>query len=246
MTRFTQYPPQNQHGRHYPGGQHAPGPMPGMVGQPNNIGQQDPTHRRKSRRFGSRVILSLAIGIAFLAGVMIVGIYLAPNNQWFGLTSFRSASPSQDESSTVIFSGKPNELRAAPGNIVQADQSNSSITWIRSKVTTAKSSGATDGVSVKVPSSLSDEVQGKRIRVTVSARGGSADIPSPFAVAYSTGARNSGWLVFEPTDRFTDFSFNYVVPRSGAGSNHYVGIWSDITGRGAPLAIRQIRITMLR
>jgi len=246
MTRFTQYPPQNQHGRHHPGGQYAPGPMPGVVGQPSNIGQKDPSRRRSSRGFGSRAIISLAIGIALLAGVIIVGIYLAPISQWFGLSSFRSGSPSQAESSTVIFSGQLSDLRAPAGNIVQPDRSNSSIAWIRSKLSTAKSSGATDGVSVKVPSALSDEVQGKRIRVTVSASAGSAAIPAPFAVAYSTGARNSGWLVFEPTDHFTDFSFNYVVPRSGAGLNHFVGIWSDITGRGAPLAIRQIRITMLR
>jgi hypothetical protein len=111
----------------------------------------------------------------------------------------------------------------------------------------ANSNGATDGVSVNVPSSLTGEIQAKRIRVTVSARGGGKNVQSPFAVAYSTGsAGNSGWFVFEPTSEFNDFSFNYVVPRGGGGLNHYVGIWSDIAGRDAPLAIRRITITVGR
>jgi hypothetical protein len=100
-------------------------------------------------------------------------------------------------------------------------------------------------VSLKVPIPLSGGLQAKRIRVTVSVARDDRESPSPFAVAYSTGgAGNSGWRVFEPSQEFKDFSFSYLVPHRAGGLTHYVGIWSDIAGRGAPLAIRRIAITI--
>jgi hypothetical protein len=141
----------------------------------------------------------------------------------------------------VIFSGRSGDLKPAPGNTVRQDDSDASTVWLRSQVRSAKSSGSTDGISLQVPSEVLQKIRGKRIRVTVSAAGTAA---SPFAVAYSAGVANSGWVVFQPTGKFQDFSLNFAVPRD-SDSNNYVGIWSDIDGRGTPLAIRQVAITIL-
>ena len=218
------------------------------VGRPDSAGQQGANPTRHSRRFGSLVVMS--IGVALLVGVVAGLLYLAIRNEWIDLSSNSSPGTSAErrqsmENATVIFSGQASKLSAAPGNTIQADASDPSVVWIRSSLTSAKSSGPTDGVSVKVPSPLSGELQGKRIRVTVLAGRSAGQAPSPFALAYSTGgAGNSGWLVFEPTQEFKDFSFSYVVPRRAAGPTHYVGIWSDIAGQETPLAIRRVTIAV--
>jgi hypothetical protein len=151
------------------------------------------------------------------------------------------------ENTTVIFSGKASELSAKSGNTIAEDPSNPSIVWIRSSLKTANPSGATDGVSIKVPASLSGEIEAKRVRVTISAaRGQNEGISSPFAVVYSTeGAGNSGWRVFDATQQFQDFSMSYLIPRNAGGVPNYVGIWSDISGRATPLAISRVTITVL-
>jgi hypothetical protein len=65
-------------------------------------------------------------------------------------------------------------------------------------------------------------------------------------VAYSTkGNGSSGWIVFQPTTAFKDYSFIYRIPPGAAAQDNYVGIRSDIAGRGTPLAIRQLSITVL-
>jgi hypothetical protein len=192
--------------------------------------------------------LPLAVSVVVLLGLFGGGLYFASRHNWFNFSRVQSSSPAVPsvESATVLFSGRANELSAGLGNALQQDTSDPSVVWIESSLKAAKPSGATDGVSVKVPSPLSEQVQGKRVRVTVSAKSGK-DAPSPFAVAYSTGAAsNSGWIVFQPTRDFDDFSFVYRVPRSsGSGVTHYVGIWSDIAGQGVPLAIRRVAITPL-
>ena len=54
----------------------------------------------------------------------------------------------------------------------------------------------------------------------------------------------SGWVVFTPSPEFDDYSFDYRVP-ARVGTAQYVGVWSDISGRGAPLAVRSITIEPL-
>jgi hypothetical protein len=180
--------------------------------------------------------LGLFAAVTLLAAI---GVYFAYPMLEPAKQTTRPAS-----NAVVIFSGKPSELTAAPGNTVQADSSAATISWISSSLRTAKANGTTDGVHVKVPPTLSKDLPGKRIRVTVSARGSEGGL-APFAVAYSTASgRTSGWLVFEPTAQFADYSLNFKVPRA-AGSDQYVGIWSDIAGRGTPLAVRQVAITVL-
>jgi hypothetical protein len=151
------------------------------------------------------------------------------------------------ENALVIFSGKATELTAPQGNRISEDRSSPSVVWIASSLKAAKSTGTTAGVYVSVPASLSGELEGQRIRLTVSAaRGRAGDLTAPFAIAYSTnGSGNSGWRVFEGAEGFEDYSITYQVPRGAGRGPNYVGIWSDISGRETPLAIRRVTITAL-
>jgi hypothetical protein len=209
-------------------------PMAGIAGGPPRAPGRSPFRR---------LLGPLIFGLVFL-GVVAATVYVLLFTSWINpLTATRESAPA--ENARVIFSGNNiGELRQTRGNVIQQDPSNSSVVWLRSSLTAAKATGATDGVSVAVPRDFAAEA--RRVRVTVSARGGGGANQAPFALAYSAGsAGNSGWLVFEPTNSFKDFSFNFALPRVAPESNHYVGIWSDITGRGAPLAIRRITITPL-
>ena len=245
MTRYGEQFPTGPYGR-----QPHPGIQPGSApvrARSDSIGQEGASRKRRGRWFS---FMPAIIGIALLVGISAAGFYFADRYHWIDLSSFHSkpeANSARSAGKTMtIFSGRASELRSAPGNTIQKDPSDPSIAWIRSSLKAAKSKGATDGVSVNVSNALTGDIQGKRIRVTVSAKRGGKDVQSPFAIAYSTGsAGNSGWLVFEPSNEFNDFSFNYVVPRAGGGLNHFVGIWSDIAGRGAPLAVSSVTITIL-
>ncbi|HXV83275.1 MAG TPA: hypothetical protein VEG60_25725 [Candidatus Binatia bacterium] len=185
--------------------------------------------------------------------VIVLGaaIYFADRQNWIdvpgiGSDSGRDLSRRNAPANAVtIFSGRASELRAAPGNRVDVDPSDSTVAWIRSTVKSASPGGETDGVAVPVPSSVWSGITANRIRVTVSAKGGGGE-PNPFALTYSTGStQNSGWLVFEPTSAFKDYSFVFAVPPASRGTTHYVGIWSDITGRSTPLALRRVEIAPL-
>jgi len=144
----------------------------------------------------------------------------------------------------VIFAGDTELLATTPGNTVQPDQS-ASIAWLRTTVKSASAAGATDGITVVIPKELLPRFEGRRVRVTISARSGSEGAPIPFAAAYSAGPKgNSNWIVFVPEKEFTDHSFSFVVPIGDMeGSNdHRVAIWSDIEGKGVPLGVRSITI----
>jgi len=229
MTRYTEpYP--TGHQRRFPSVDERVDPS----GRLTSMHQPATKHRSRLRTAGivAAFVLSLAL---FAAG----GFYFAH--------TLIAPSPHEEASradTTVIFAGQQDQLVAPAGNTVQRDSSDPSVVWVRSSIKMARSRGSTDGVSVKVPTTLSERMQGKRIRVTVSAKRGD-DHTSPFALAYSAGTANSGWVVFDPTAEFKDFNLSFVVPAKAAGSDQYVGIWSDIAGRGAPLAIRQLAITIL-
>jgi hypothetical protein len=156
-----------------------------------------------------------------------------------------SASHKASENETVIFSGYARDLTAASGNTITEDNSVEPLVLISSSVRTAKPNGATDGVSVRVPSSVSENLQARRIRVTVSAARTDGANSSPFAISYSTDRGNSGWRVFQPTNEFRNYSFTYAVPNV-AGVAHFVGIWADIGGGSIPLAVRRITVSPMR
>lgn len=189
--------------------------------------------------------------IAVITLLVIAGLvaYFAYGSGWLamqGADGPSDAGPRSMPKEIAVFSGNVTELKAAPGNTVRPQAPDAAIAWISSSLTSAKSSGSTDGVSIKLPESLSRDVASKQVRVTVSAGRGATQALSPFAVSYSTGAAgDSGWIVFSPSEEFTEHSFTYRVPRRSSGFTHYIGIWSDIEGQNTPLAVRSITITAL-
>ena len=215
------------------------------------------TARRPRRGPAKSGLRRAAVPVAIVVVILVIaagGALLASGMGWihlgglpFGGGASSGGAGQTGANAQVVFSGDAKQLVAAPGNIVQEDTSVSPpVVWLRSHVKAASATGPTGGVSVKVPSQLVPRIEGRAIRVTVSARTGGKDTPSPFAVAYSAGDKGtSGWIVFTPTKTLDDYSFVYVVPigEINATSNpHYIGIWSDISGGNAPLSVQRITI----
>jgi hypothetical protein len=202
---------------------------------------------RKSRR---------GRAFAAVAGVLVVlaagGIYEANMAGWLDLGAMlpggsgpRARPAVGADAERLVFSGKADELASPAGNLVQQDRSDSSVTWIRSSIKQAGPAGQTDGASLEIKPPLATDLVGRRIRVTISARAPDQGTPVPFAAAYSSAnAGTSGWIVFTPTKEFDDYAFEYQVPTT-VGTAQHIGIWSDISGRGAPLAVRSIAIRRL-
>lgn len=214
--------------------------------------RQEPTTKRKGSLFGRilTIVLVVLVVLVALAG----GGYLAISQGWIDASrlGIPIGTPSRPQSADaeIIFSGNAGDLTAAEGNIVQEDTSVSpAVVWLRSSVQAASPAGATGGISLQIPESLLPRMEGRAVRVTLSARTGGRAEPSPFAVAYSAGSRgNSGWIVFVPSQTMDTYSFNYRVPIgevSDPDNRHYIGIWSDISGGNAPLAVDRITIEPL-
>jgi hypothetical protein len=205
----------------------------------------NPVRRQARRRSIVPILLVLVIALVVLAG----GLYGAQVEGWLDLSSILSGdglgTRPGAETGHLIFSGKATELASPTGNLVQQDRSDGSVTWIRSSIKQAGPAGSTDGASIEIKQPLATNLAGKRIRVTISARAPDSGSPVPFAAAYSSAnVGTSGWIVFTPTKEFDDYAFEYQVPAT-VGTAQYVGVWSDISGRGAPLAVRTISIRTL-
>jgi len=200
-----------------------------------------------------RILLVVFVIVLVLAGALFAAVQfrlidpvrLGIDSGLFGGSGGAGGSGPPAVRPDVIFAGDPAALAAAPGNIVEPDPSGGSV-WLRTEVKAASAAGATDGVAVAIPPALLPKFEGRRVRVTISAKSGTEGTPVPFAAAYSAGAKgNSNWIVFVPEKVFTDHSFSFVVPIGeigGTGDTHRIAIWSDIEGRGMPLAVRSITI----
>jgi hypothetical protein len=215
-------------------------------------------HRDWSARRGGRRTGFIIVAILLIVGLAGGITYYLYGNAFLGLIGLSSrGSTTKSESSTVasastapdiriVFSGKTTDLQAASGNVIQQDPSDAATTWIRSSVQMAHSNGTTEGAYVSIPEKSLVGLVGRRVLVTVTAASGAKGELPPFAVAYSADTSgNSGWRVFTPTTTFQDYTFPYVIPQRYS-ERQYIGVWSDIAGRGAPLAVRQITIRAAR
>lgn len=223
--------------------------MNGAAGGGSGRGQ-----RRQRRGSRARTYVAIVLLLVIVAG----GGYVAYVDNWIDLggiwIDLSGILPSGGAGARtngglatgqLVFSGNAGDLAAPSGNLVQQDKSDPSVTWIRSSLRQADPAGPTDGASLQIKPPLLTDLVGKSIRVTISARAPDEGSPAPFAVAYSSAnVGTSGWVVFTPTRQFDDYSFDYQVPAT-VGAAQYVGIWSDISGRGAPLAVRAISIRKL-
>jgi hypothetical protein len=207
---------------------------------------------RRRPRSRTAIYVAVIVGLAILGG----GAYAAYVENWidFSWIGISASMPGGGAATRpsgslvtgdLVFSGNAGDLAAPSGNLVQQDKSNPSVTWIRSSLRQANPAGTTDAASLQIKPPLVTDLVGKHIRVTVSARAPDQGSPAPFAVAFSSAkVGTSGWVVFTPTKEFNDYSFDYQVPAT-VGEAQHVGIWSDISGRGAPLAVRAITITKI-
>ena len=209
-----------------------------------------PQRRPSALRRVLRVLVFLMLVVIVLGGGLYLAIqYRIIDPAAFGLDDvFADGGGSTARPAVVadvIFSGDATALSAAPGNTIQTDPSGDAV-WLRSTVKSASTAGATDGVSAVIPPELLPRFEGRRVRVTISAKSGAEGTPIPFAAAYSAGTKgNSNWIVFVPEKMFTDHTFSFVIPIGEIGATdetHRVAIWPDIEGRASPLAIRSITI----
>lgn len=149
----------------------------------------------------------------------------------------------------ILFSGEVEKIVATAGNFVEpgASDRDAFTTVVRSDRVRAMSRGRTEGAYVEVPPDMVAELSGRTVRVTVWLRKARTRPTDRFAVAYSTaGAGNSGWIVFEPTDTFSDFSFDVAVPRNPVPGSGYFGLWADIAGTGGGVELRLVTLKALR
>ena len=196
---------------------------------------------RRRPRGRAVAYVAIILGLVILGG----GAYVAYVENWIdlgGIIPGGAAARPSSGTGELVFSGNAGDLAAPSGNLVQQDKGNPSVTWIRSSLRQADPAGTTDGASLQIKPPLVADLVGKHIRVTVSARAPDQGSPVPFAIAFSAAkVGTSGWVVFTPSKEFNDYSFDYQVPAT-VGEAQHVGIWSDISGRGAPLAVRAISI----
>jgi hypothetical protein len=220
-------------------------------------GAEAPVRRKRRSRLGAllRLLLVLIVLVVVAAGALLGALRFGlvdpallglPSHLLGSVDGSGSATPNRppEAEPDVIFAGDAAALTAAPGNTVAADPK-AAVAWLRSSVKSASAAGATDGVSIAVPAELLPRIEGRRVRVTVSAKSGAEGDPVPFAVAYTAGAKgSSGWIVFVPEKDFTEHSLTFVVPISAmeGGEPHRIAIWADIEGRNVPLAVRSITI----
>lgn len=74
------------------------------------------------------------------------------------------------------------------------------------------------GTFIAFDESVEFAYQGRRIRVTVTARSAGQFPASQFQANYSVGSRGeSGWNTFDLTNEFKDYSFEYEVPYANRG-----------------------------
>lgn len=222
-------------------------------------GAEPPAPRKRRSRFGTllRLLVVLVVLIAVAAAVLFgaarfglvdpakLGLPPALLNA-LGLGGSGGGTAQRPPAATpdIVFAGDAGALSAAAGNTVAPDPS-ATVAWLRSAVKSASAAGATGGISVAVPAELLPRLEGRRVRVTISAKSGAEGDPVPFAAAYTAGTRDSsGWIVFVPEKEFTDHSFSFVVPIGAleGGEPHRIAIWADIEGRNMPLAVRSITI----
>ena len=202
--------------------------------------------REKKRGKALWIVLAVLIILVAVAG----GIFLASHFKLISLPSFGLSAGGSSSVSTAepirVFPASDLKFVSTDGNTVQED---GSLTWLRSKRRSASPEDRSQGSYIELPADLLSRIEGRRIRVTVDARSGATGEPPPFAVTYSTvGRGNSGWFVFVPTARFDEYDFAYQVPIGEVGSEentHVIGIWADINGTNAPLAIENITIEPL-
>lgn len=100
--------------------------------------------------------------------------------------------------------------------------------------------GRVDGVVLWLPESIENDASGRRVEITIRARGVSS---SRLAMSYSTNEVGaSGWQEFSLTDEFQDITFIYPVSPMRAGGGDYLGILPDASGDGGTIEVQWLSV----
>jgi Transposase. len=95
----------------------------------------------------------------------------------------------------------------------------------------ARASGPTDGYSIRTSDAFEAAASGRRIAVSVIARGAGGG-SARFALAYSTNeVGNSRWRWQEAGSDWAVHGFDYDVPVMKQGRGDFIGILPDVEGR---------------
>lgn len=101
------------------------------------------------------------------------------------------------------------------------------------------------GVFVTLPGWAGHLFDGRRVRVTITARRAPEDGALEFGAAYfiaRTGA--SGWRTFQPTTRFADYSFEWTPPSDNGGNASLIGVAPDSSGGLGSIEVLRIRVEL--
>jgi len=101
--------------------------------------------------------------------------------------------------------------------------------------------------SVQVQKSVEEQVNGKRVEISLNVKASSAGGDQKFGVIYFTlGSGNSGIRRFTPTQDFKDYTFEYLIPETGNAPNFdVISILSDLSGQGRAIEISSIKMTVV-
>lgn len=103
------------------------------------------------------------------------------------------------------------------------------------------------GVFAPLGSDYERVFAGKNLRMTLTARQGSANPVETFRMGYFTaGPGDSGWQTFQLTPEFQDFSFTFTPPLPNDEPDlDYFGVWPDEEGQQREMDISKFQIEVL-
>lgn len=118
---------------------------------------------------------------------------------------------------------------------------------LRSRLLNPYSHGVTEASRVLIKKDMEGELEGKTIRVTLTARMTNENPSEKFAIAYSTArSGNSGWQEFTPTTNFNSYSFDYTIPSSEKTANFdFIGIHADRSATGKGIEIKSLSLAVI-
>ena len=103
------------------------------------------------------------------------------------------------------------------------------------------------GTFIAFDESVEFAYQGRRIRITVTARSAGQFPASQFQANYSVGSRGeSGWKTFELTNEFQEYAFEYEVPYANRGLGmDYLAVRPVVPEKERTVEIKQLHIKSL-
>lgn len=140
-------------------------------------------------------------------------------------------------------------IQASPGTtVVFVGETSAEPAFITAAAHLSRNSApASAGIFAPLGSNYEQAFAGKNLRMTLTARQGSANPTPDFKMGYFTaGAGDTGWKRFDLTPEFQDYSFTFTPPVSSEAPDlDYFGVWPDEAGRQREMNISRFEIKVL-